>query len=96
MNITLSTSALGSLTRSSLFAFNPAAEARQCRLADTAGDYGCTSNGTIVSPTVGPFIAVGREKRYFAGTTTAVRYCPDGINSRAEMSAFLVKTFALP
>jgi len=36
-----------------------AAEAGQCSLANIAGTYGYTSNGSIVTPPVGPFVAVG-------------------------------------
>jgi hypothetical protein len=35
------------------------AEANQCSLAGVAGTYGYTSNGSIVTPPIGPFVAVG-------------------------------------
>jgi len=59
VKITLATSTLGLFACSSLLAFSQVAEAHQCRLTDTAGAYGYTSNGTIVEPAVGPFTAVG-------------------------------------
>jgi hypothetical protein len=33
--------------------------AHECTLSDAAGKYGYTSSGTIVSPAIGPFTAVG-------------------------------------
>lgn len=35
------------------------AQAHQCTASEAAGTYGYTSSGTIVSPPVGPFTAVG-------------------------------------
>ena len=68
MKITFATSTLGLIACSSLLAFSQVAQAHQCRLAGTAGDYGYTSNGTIVDPAVGPFTAVGHVTLTDAGT----------------------------
>src|SRR5262249_51277861 len=68
MNIRLTTSTLGLIACTSLFAVSQAALAHQCRLAETAGDYGYTSQGTIVTPAVGPFTTVGRVTFTDAGT----------------------------
>ena len=38
----------------------PAALAHGCAMSDVAATYGYTSTGTIVTPPVGPFLAVGR------------------------------------
>jgi len=43
-------------------------QAHQCTLSDTAGSYGHTSSGTIVSPPVGPFTAVGHVTLTESGT----------------------------
>jgi ABC-type transporter lipoprotein component MlaA len=44
------------------------ATAHSCSLASVAGEYGYTSNGTIVSPPVGPFAAVGHVAFTASGT----------------------------
>jgi hypothetical protein len=38
----------------------PAVRAHSCSMENVAGTYGYTSSGTIVSPAVGPFAAVGK------------------------------------
>jgi hypothetical protein len=42
--------------------------AHSCSLASVAGEYGYTSNGTIVSPPVGPFATVGHVTFTASGT----------------------------
>jgi len=44
------------------------ADAHACTMSDVAGKYGYTSGGTIVSPPVGPFTAVGRVTLTSSGT----------------------------
>jgi hypothetical protein len=45
-----------------------ALQAHQCTLSDAAGKYGYTSSGTIVSPAIGPFTAVGHVTLTETGT----------------------------
>jgi hypothetical protein len=45
-----------------------AAQAQACTMSDVAGKYGYTSGGTIVSPPVGPFTAVGHVTLTGSGT----------------------------
>ena len=51
-----------------------AAHSHGCTMSDVAGAWGYTTNGTIVSPPVGVFTAVGRvtftESGTFSGTQT--------------------------
>jgi hypothetical protein len=42
--------------------------AHQCSLSNVAGSYGYTNSGTIVSPPVGPFTAVGHVTLNESGT----------------------------
>jgi hypothetical protein len=51
---------LGIIFCSMLLGLAPAAQARECTASSVAGIYGYTSSGTIVTPAVGPFVAVGR------------------------------------
>src|SRR5215468_12725190 len=48
--------------------------AHQCTVSDAAGRYGYTNSGTIVTPPVGPFTAVGHvtlnETGTFSGAQT--------------------------
>jgi hypothetical protein len=46
----------------------PAAKAHGCTMSDVAGEYGYTSSGTIVTPAVGAFTAVGHVKFTVTGT----------------------------
>jgi len=54
--------------------FAQLALAHECTLSDAAGRYGYTSSGSIVSPPVGPFTAVGHvtftESGAFSGAQT--------------------------
>ena len=43
-------------------------QAHACTISGVAGNYGYTSGGTIVSPPVGPFTAVGRVTLTDSGT----------------------------
>jgi hypothetical protein len=54
-----STTVLGSLQ---------VAHAHQCTVSDAAGRYGYTNSGTIVTPPVGPFTAVGHVTLSDSGT----------------------------
>jgi hypothetical protein len=51
-----------------------AVQAHECTASDVAGKYGYTSSGTIVTPAVGPFTAVGHvtltESGTFSGAQT--------------------------
>ena len=47
---------------------NSNGNANACTVSDVAGKYGYTSGGTIVSPPVGPFTAVGRVTLTASGT----------------------------
>jgi hypothetical protein len=46
------------------------AQARQCTSSDAAGTYGHTSTGTVVTPAIGPFTAVGHVTFTESGTLT--------------------------
>ena len=48
----------------------PAVLAHGCAMSDVAGTYGYTSTGTIVTPAVGAFLAVGRITFSSTGTIT--------------------------
>ena len=56
-----------------LLALAEAAQAHECTLSDAAGRYGYTSTGTIVTPAVGPFTAVGHVKLTESGTFTGAQ-----------------------
>ena len=62
------------LVASALLGLAPLAQAHECTLSDAAGKYGYTSSGTIVTPPVGPFTAVGHvalgESGTFSGAQT--------------------------
>ena len=49
------------------------AQAHQCTLADAAGRFGYTSNGSIVTPPVGLFTAVGHVTFTETGTFTGAQ-----------------------
>ena len=44
--------------------------AHECTVSDAAGKYGFTNSGTIVTPPVGPFTAVGHATLTESGTFT--------------------------
>jgi len=62
--------ALGTILCFMLLGIAQAAQvhAHACTMSDVAGKYGYTSGGTIVSPPVGPFTAVGRVTLTDSGT----------------------------
>ena len=49
------------------------AAAHECTMADAAGKYGYTSSGTIVTPAVGPFTAVGHVTLSESGTISGAQ-----------------------
>ena len=65
---------LGIILCSALLGLAQAAQAHECSVSDAAGRYGYTSSGSIVTPPVGPFTAVGRvtftESGTFSGAQT--------------------------
>jgi hypothetical protein len=56
------------LGAAALLVLAPLVQAHECTLADAAGKYGYTSSGTIVTPAVGPFTAVGHTTLTESGT----------------------------
>jgi len=60
MNRHIAHTALGIALCSMLLGVAQAAQPPRCTVSGVAGDYGYRSSGTIVSPPVGPFVAVGR------------------------------------
>ena len=48
-------------------------QAHACTMSGVAGNYGYTSGGTIVSPPVGPFTAVGRITLTDSGTISGAQ-----------------------
>ena len=67
--------ALGIILCSMLLGIAQAAQSRAhaCTISDVAGSYGYTSGGTIVSPPVGPFTAVGSVTLTNSGTFTGAQ-----------------------
>jgi len=63
-------SAIGGVALLSLAA---AVHAHECTLSDAAGRYGYTSNGSIVTPAVGPYTAVGHVTLNESGTFTGAQ-----------------------
>ena len=61
---------LGIIFGSALLGVAQIAQAHQCTVLDAAGTYGHTSSGTIVSPAIGPFTAVGHVTFTESGTLT--------------------------
>ena len=47
--------------------------AHECTVSDAAGKYGYTNSGTIVTPPVGPFTAVGHATLTESGTFTGAQ-----------------------
>ena len=62
--VIVSTTAVGSMQ---------VAHAHECTMSDAAGRYGYTNSGTIVTPPVGPFTAVGYVKLNENGTFTGAQ-----------------------
>lgn len=68
MKLNLAQTNLGIIFCSMLLGVAQTAHASKCTMSNVAGSYGYTSTGTIVSPAVGPFTAVGRAKFTETGT----------------------------
>jgi hypothetical protein len=65
---------LGTVLSCALLCVAQVVQAHECTASDAAGKYGYTSSGTIVSPPIGPFTAVGSvtftESGTFSGSQT--------------------------
>jgi len=73
MNATHATTGLAAVLTIGLFGIVQSAQAQQCTLADAAGRFGYTSNGSFVTPPVGAFTAVGHVTFTEAGTFTGAQ-----------------------
>jgi len=71
---------LGIILISTLCAFSQAVLAHECTASGVAGRYGYTSTGSIVSPPVGPFTAVGHVMFTETGTLTGAQTTSIGGN----------------
>jgi hypothetical protein len=69
----MKTFTLGIILSSALCAGSQAVQAHECTASDAAGRYGYTSTGSIVSPPVGPFTAVGHVTFTETGTFTGAQ-----------------------
>jgi len=58
---------------SALLLIAQVAKAHECTLSDVAGRYGYTSTGSIVTPPVGPFTAVGHVTFGESGTLSGAQ-----------------------
>jgi len=77
--------ALVSTLCSAILGLAQAVQAHECSLADAAGNYGYTSTGTIVTPPVGPFTAVGHVTLTESGTFSGAQTTSIGGNLVAEI-----------
>jgi hypothetical protein len=68
-----------------LVSLAPAAQAHGCAMSDVAGKYGYTSSGTIVTPPVGAFMAVGHVT--FSATINVL------VNGQLQRSAGLALVY---
>ncbi|HEY2338931.1 MAG TPA: hypothetical protein VGH75_00210 [Steroidobacteraceae bacterium] len=73
MNATHATTGLAAVLIIGLLGIVQSAQAHQCTLADAAGRFGYTSNGSIVTPPVGLFTAVGHVTFTETGTFTGAQ-----------------------
>ena len=73
MNATHATTGLAAVLTIGLLGIVQSAQAHQCTLADAAGRFGYTSNGSIVTPPVGLFTAVGHVTFTETGTFTGAQ-----------------------
>jgi hypothetical protein len=73
MNATHATTGLAAVLTMGLLGIVQSAQAHQCTLADAAGRFGYTSNGSIVTPALGPFTAVGHVTFTETGTFTGAQ-----------------------
>lgn len=64
---------LGIILVSTLCTFTQAVSAHDCTATNVAGQYGYTSTGSIVSPPVGPFSAVGHVTFTETGTLSGAQ-----------------------
>jgi hypothetical protein len=64
---------LGMILCSTLLGLAQVAQAHQCTISDAAGRYGYTSSGSIVTPPVGPFTAVGHVTFTDSGTLSGAQ-----------------------
>ena len=69
----MKTFTLGVMLSLALYTFSQAVPAHECTASDVAGRYGYTSTGSIVSPPVGPFTAVGRVTFTETGTLSGAQ-----------------------
>jgi len=77
-----------------LIGFAQLAQAHECTLSDAAGKYGYTSSGTVVTPPVGPFTAVGHVTLTESGTLTGAQTTSVGGNLVEEtvQGTYIVKS----
>ena len=73
MNTLSARKLLGLTVGAVLLTIAPLTQAHECTLTDAAGKYGYTSSGTIVTPAVGPFTAVGNVALGESGTFTGAQ-----------------------
>jgi hypothetical protein len=73
MNHTVAGSTLRILLASTALGLASQALAHECSLSNVAGKYGHTSTGTIVSPAIGPFTAVGHVEFTETGTMSGAQ-----------------------
>jgi hypothetical protein len=73
MKTSFSSIALGITAASLLLSLTQAVQAHECTVSDAAGRYGYTNSGTIVTPPVGPFTAVGHATLTESGTFTGAQ-----------------------
>ena len=64
---------LGLIVGAALLSLIQAVQAHECTLSGAAGRYGYTNSGTIVTPPVGPFTAVGHATLTESGTFTGAQ-----------------------
>ena len=73
MKTFFSSNTLGLIVGWALLSLTQAVQAHECSLSDAAGRYGYTNSGTIVTPPVGPFTAVGHVTLTESGTFTGAQ-----------------------
>ena len=73
MKTFFSSNTLGLIVGWALLSLTQAVQAHECSLSDAAGRYGYTNSGTIVTPPVGPFTAVGHATLTESGTFTGAQ-----------------------
>ncbi len=87
MRLNLARTSLGIILFATLVGLAPAANARSCSLAGTAGKYGFTLTGVVILPTGPvPIAAVGRASLDAAGNVS-------GTESRSVGGGFADETF---